>query len=235
VEFKVNGRLVRVTREQVVAAVRGVRPGRIQTHAVEIDRTWYPAKQAFALATGLPRADFISLQARRAFMRMGFRVSCWPRPSRRPKLPQGDGADGRPALKPQNRVDAIMPAESELFALATLLEWSWWEWWDDLREDDRAGDAVEVPREPGVYEVKRYGEDERLYIGRARDLQMRVKHGLVIGSSPHPAGRKIEASEDTSRVCVRWAETDRPAAAEEELHRRHVLQFGSLPKYAQHT
>ena len=32
-------------------------------------------------------------------------------------------------------------------------------------------------------------------------------------------------------VEVRWAETDRPAAAEEELHRRHRERFGRLPRY----
>jgi hypothetical protein len=202
---------------------------------VDIEGTWYPATQAFAIATGLERPDFISMQARRAFMRMGFRVSCWPRRNRRGELPEREGADVRPALKPSNGVDAMMPAESELLALATLLEWTWWEWWDDLREHDRAGGRVELPRVPGVYEVKSCGDEERVYIGRAKDLQVRVKHGLVRGSCLHPAGRRIEVGEDTSRICVRWAQTNRPAAAEEELHRRHVLQFGSLPKYAQHT
>lgn len=60
---------------------------------------------------------------------------------------------------------------------------------------------------------------------------MRVKQGLV----PHSAGERIRLSEDTSRIVVRWAETDRPACAEEELHRKHLQKHGRLPKYVEHT
>jgi hypothetical protein len=235
VEFKVNGHLVRMTPKQVVAALRGVRPGRIQAHCVEIGGTWYPVKQAFGTAFGLERTDFNTMQARRALAQMGFRVAVAPRPRDPSRSLQGEDGRGRPRLRPENEVDAMVPAESELLALATLLEWSWWEWWDDLREDDRRGEGVELPRVSGVYEVKIHGEEQRLYIGRASDLQGRVKHALVSGSSSHPAGRRLRENEDTSRVCIRWAETNRPAATEEELHRRHVQRFGVLPKYTRHT
>jgi hypothetical protein len=57
----------------------------------------------------------------------------------------------------------------------------------------------------------------------------------VKGSVPHQAGNKIRRSEDTSRVLVRWALTDWPAAAEEALHKQHVREHGRLPKYTQRT
>ncbi len=64
---------------------------------------------------------------------------------------------------------------------------------------------------------------------------MRVRQRLVKGKLPHSAGEKIRQYEDITRVVIRWAETDCPAAAEEELHRRYRDQFGQLPKYTSHT
>jgi len=64
---------------------------------------------------------------------------------------------------------------------------------------------------------------------------MRVRQGLVKSKISHSAGEKIRANEDTSRIVVRWATTNRPAAVEEELHKRHLNKFGKLPKYVEHT
>jgi hypothetical protein len=74
-----------------------------------------------------------------------------------------------------------------------------------------------------------------LVIGKAVNIGKRIKTDLVRGKGPHPAGDKIRAREDTSRLTVRWALTDRPAAAEEELHQQHVRKYGALPKYTQRT
>ena len=228
-EFTVNKRVIRRTREEVIAALRGVEPARVRTHGVQIGGTEYPVKQAFGIAFGLDHADFGTQTARRTFARLGFH------PTVRSRHPRGTDASGRPSLRPDNELDAILGMEIELLAVAIDLEWEWWEWWDDIERNDMTGEGVSIPHCAGVYEVKVYGEDPLLYIGRASNLQMRVKHGLVKGSSEHPAGDKIRANEDLSRVCVRWARTDRPAAAEEELHRRHVLRFGAMPKYTIRT
>lgn len=64
---------------------------------------------------------------------------------------------------------------------------------------------------------------------------MRIKQGLVKGKVPHSAGKRIRAQEDLSRLVVRWAVTDRPAAVEEELHKKYKAKFGELPKYTEHT
>lgn len=119
-----------------------------------------------------------------------------------------------------------------------VLEWSDWVTWDELLFDTRRSDAVRVPnRRAGVYEVKYVDEDEKLAIGKAANLRMRVERGLVKGKTPHSAGKRIRASEkDTSRIVVRWAVTDKPACVEEELHRLHREEFdGRLPRYTQHT
>ena len=64
---------------------------------------------------------------------------------------------------------------------------------------------------------------------------MRIKQALVKGKMGHPSGEKIRAKENTSKILVRWAITDRNAAVEEELHKRHLRKFGKLPKYVEHT
>jgi excinuclease UvrABC nuclease subunit len=114
------------------------------------------------------------------------------------------------------------------------LKLSEWIPWDNLKADARKG-GIKVPnKKPGVYEVKYAETEERLTIGKASDLRMRIKQGLVKGKTPHSAGERIRASEDISRIVVRWAITDRPAAVEEELHKRYLRKFGKLPKYVEH-
>ena len=127
--------------------------------------------------------------------------------------------------------------EEEVINIPSIvLKWSEWVSWNDLKIDARYGGGVRVPNYwPGVYEVKYRDKEERLTIGKASDLRMRIKQGLVKGKVPHSAGNRIRAHEDVSRITVRWAVTDSPAAVEEELHRRHQAKFGRLPQYTEHT
>src|SRR5712692_10189760 len=112
------------------------------------------------------------------------------------------------------------------------LDWSDWVSWNDLKPDARSEDCVRIPNgRPGVYEVKHTDAEECLTIGKASDLRMRIKQGLVKGKTPHSAGDRIRAGEDVTQVVIRWAPTDRPAAAEEELHRQHLVKFGRWPKH----
>lgn len=115
------------------------------------------------------------------------------------------------------------------------LEWSEWLTWDKLLEDARSG-GVRIPNgKSGVYEARIKGEQERLTIGKASDLRMRIRQGLLKGKVPHSAGSRIRATEDTSKIEVRWAETNRPSAVEEELHKQYLARFGKWPKYTDHT
>ncbi len=116
-----------------------------------------------------------------------------------------------------------------------VLKWHPWVSWETVAKDARNSGGVSVPPDPGVYEVKHPNEETRLHIGKASDLRMRIKQGLVRGKVPHSTGKKLRENEDISRLLVRWAPTDRPAAAEEELHKRHVERFGRLLIYTQHT
>lgn len=73
-EFIVVGKRVHLTSDKVVSALRGIAPGLVQTHAVEINGLTYPVKEALALVTGLDLLDFNTNQARSVFRRLGFKV-----------------------------------------------------------------------------------------------------------------------------------------------------------------
>lgn len=116
-----------------------------------------------------------------------------------------------------------------------ILEWSDWYSWSQIITDARSG-GISIPnKKPGVYEARLLNSDERLTIGKTSDLRMRVRQGLVKGKTPHSSGKKIRANEDTNSIEIRWAETERPAAAEEELHRQYKARFGQYPKHTDHT
>ena len=126
--------------------------------------------------------------------------------------------------------------ESEVIIIPAIqLQWSRWTAWNELKLSARSMGRVRLPHEPGVYEVKYADAEERLTIGKASSLRMRIKQGLVKGNGPHSTGITIRATEDVSRIVVRWAETDRPAAVEEELHQRYKARFGTYPKHTKHT
>jgi len=115
------------------------------------------------------------------------------------------------------------------------LRWSKWTPWNDLKADARKdGDAV-PGGVSGVYEVGRIGSTERMTVGKASDLRRRIVRALILGKTPHSAGKRIRANERTTTLVVRWAKTERPAAAEEELHRLYQRKHGRLPKYTKLT
>jgi excinuclease UvrABC nuclease subunit len=116
------------------------------------------------------------------------------------------------------------------------LSWSDWVIWKYLVVDARTNmEGRTPPNKPGVYEVRTNEGEERLTIGKASNLRMRIKQGLVKGKTPHSSGIEIRARENSSNLVVRWAETEWPSAAEEALHREYKSVFGSLPKYTKRT
>jgi len=125
--------------------------------------------------------------------------------------------------------------KEEIKISSIALEWSEWVPWEVFKIDLRSGRGVKVPESTGVYEAKYRESEERLTIGRTSNLRMRVKVGLVKGNIPHSAGERIRENEDTSKIVVRWATTNKSACVEEELHDRHRRDFGGLPKYTSHT
>ncbi len=117
------------------------------------------------------------------------------------------------------------------------LLWSNWYPWHSLKIDARTSRGISIPnKEPGVYEVRFLQNEKRLVIGKTGDLRFRIKQGLIGGKAPHSSGERLRDKEDVSKLFIRWAETNRPAAAEEELHFQHKQQFsGKLPTYVKRT
>jgi hypothetical protein len=74
VDVTAGGRNARVTSDEVVQKLRGVRFGEIRTHAVRVEGVLYPIKEAFAVVSGLDKLDFNTNQARAWFRKLGFEV-----------------------------------------------------------------------------------------------------------------------------------------------------------------
>ncbi len=229
--FTVKGKEFAGTREGVEKALEGVPPEGLRAHWVVMHGQRYPVRQAFAVAFGIERDDVRTGTALRVLRSLGFAVYTY--------RPRSATTPAEQRLRPRFPYAAWVPKTVETDRLdvrSIELHWSEWHRWEDVAKDDRGGGGVEVPEgASGVYEAKVEGQRERLVIGKAADLWVRLKQGLVRGHLRHEAGAKIRANEDLSRVRVRWAVTDRPAAAEEQLHQRHVKRFGRLPKYTEWT
>ena len=240
-DFTVQGRRIRATREGVETALEGVEPEAVREHAVVIRGRRYPVRQAFAIAFSPQRRQFTTNTALRVLQRLGFELYHGRASGATTKDSEGaqGAAEGEHGGKPRfpHIAHLVRAVETESLSLPTIeLHWSAWHRWEDVAKDDRGARGVQIPEGiSGVYEAKLEGEKERLVIGKAADLWGRVRQGLVRGNLRHDAGGKIQANEDLSQVRVRWAVTDRPSAAEEELHKQHQTRFGRMPKYTRHT
>jgi hypothetical protein len=74
IEFKAAGKQWRLTREQLIARLKGSHPGPLRTHVVAVGGITYSVKEAVAVATGLDPLDFNTNQARSWLRRLGFEV-----------------------------------------------------------------------------------------------------------------------------------------------------------------
>lgn len=74
IRFVLNGQRHELTRDAVEARLADVVPEPIQKHAVRVNGVWFPVRQAFELAVGVPRSESISHAARRHLAALGFDV-----------------------------------------------------------------------------------------------------------------------------------------------------------------
>ncbi|MBM3472183.1 MAG: hypothetical protein FJX75_02780 [Armatimonadetes bacterium] len=232
-EFTLNGRTHHASRERVIEALRDVDPEPSTRHMVTVEGGTYPVVQAFAETFGLDRRRFTTPKARSIFSRLGFEVTSGhkmeprPRPAPPRKLP-------RPIFHASKLPQDLVQEVIELPPI--ILNWSYFWDWDEIANGTDDDEDIDLPpSEPGVYRVIGGREVETLCIGRAANLRQRICSALIAGKAPHTAGCKIRENEDLSTVRIAWAVTNRPAAAEEELHRRHVERNGHWPKYTQRT
>jgi Holliday junction resolvase-like predicted endonuclease len=74
VRFMLDGQKYEIARSEVEARLASVRPRSVGTHAVKINGTWYPVRQAFEVASGIPAALFNSHTARRHLASLGLEL-----------------------------------------------------------------------------------------------------------------------------------------------------------------
>ncbi|MDQ3914584.1 MAG: hypothetical protein M3323_04525 [Actinomycetota bacterium] len=73
-QFTVAGKAFSKTQSDVVSAMKGKDSENIREHWAEINGTRYPVKQVLEAVTGVDRADFQSMTARRVLRQLGFGV-----------------------------------------------------------------------------------------------------------------------------------------------------------------
>jgi len=229
VQFTVKGKRINATEVRVERGLLGVEPERIRVHGVEINGRDYPVRQAMAAAFDLERRACFPNVGARVFEQLGFHVFTRP-----PRPRRGvSRREMRRALP--HRTSEIGPAEEETLEVPPIrLAWCHWERWLDLHE--WGAPIMDMPLgTSGVYEARLRDSEERLTIGRASCLRSRILTAFIRGHVQHTSGEKIREFEDVSQVVVRWAKADRPAAAEEALHLRHIDRHGRLPKHTIRT
>lgn len=70
----ISGERVSLSQEDVIRRLRGVTPGTVHEHAVEVGGVLYPVKEAFSLLSGIDVLDFNTNQARAVFKKLGLKV-----------------------------------------------------------------------------------------------------------------------------------------------------------------
>jgi hypothetical protein len=87
--FILNGRTIQLDAAAVHARLRGVPPEPVRKHGVLVGDIVYPVRQAFEVATGLPRTEFTSHTALRHLQGLGFPIQSEPVPAPITEAPAG--------------------------------------------------------------------------------------------------------------------------------------------------
>lgn len=75
IRFTLNGQRHELSRDDVESRLADVAPDAIRKHAVMVNGTWFPVIQAFEVATGIPRSEFMSNTARRHLAALGYEIA----------------------------------------------------------------------------------------------------------------------------------------------------------------
>jgi hypothetical protein len=112
--FKVGGEWFDLSREQVIAAMRGASMEPIQKHVVEIEGHVFPPKQVFASVTGRTRQSFTTMEAQRVLSRLGF--LCRPAAEVQGASASTDIAEQTRGVSTEDRITALEAAVGTLQA-----------------------------------------------------------------------------------------------------------------------
>ena len=105
--FQLNGEFYEIDPDVARARILSSIPDPVRTHWVEIDGRRWPAKQAFEVATGVPRGTYISHTAVRLLARLGLTTSEIPHGTS-PSTPHPPRqAPGRPPISAAQAAEAF--------------------------------------------------------------------------------------------------------------------------------
>lgn len=178
IEFTLNGSRRVLTRDQVDSRLAGVAPEPIRKHAVHINGTWYPVRQAFGRATGLPGEDFTSQTARRHLAALGYQVHGQIEHRTDPTAPHDEDEqfdqDGE-SLAPRRTLDEAWHTEANV--QAAVVTWLAGAGWRIARVADTAtkehGIDVEAARGNERVGIEVKGYPSRTYADAARAGQVK--------------------------------------------------------------
>ncbi len=109
--FTLNGQRYELVREDVESRLADVAPDAIRKHAVRVNGTWFPVIQAFEVATGIPRSEFMSNTARRHLAALGYEVAGNVEPRTTPPAVRPAIASSPAAGAPPGRRRAVPSSE----------------------------------------------------------------------------------------------------------------------------
>jgi hypothetical protein len=109
VEFTHRGERLRLTRQQVINALRDQTPQPIHTWWVEVEGRRFPVRQVLACATGIPQQDVRVETAMIWLERLGFRI-VHVRPTMNRPFTQQAAIDHAAAAAMEHRVAALAAA-----------------------------------------------------------------------------------------------------------------------------
>lgn len=136
VSFILNGERYTLRVDDVRTRLAGVVPGPIQKHAVLVDSTWYPVRQAFSVAARINGAEFTSHTARRHLAALGLQVR--GEIEVRALSAQRDRSGGRPERATSPSVPRDERWHTEANVQAAVVRWLVTQGWRILSVADTA-------------------------------------------------------------------------------------------------
>jgi hypothetical protein len=223
VRFTVNGRQLELTAEDVRRKLRDVRPEPLHQYAIQIGLAIYPVKQAFEVATGVPRRGFTTQVARRVFAALGFELIVDSGQPRAEEILQADVSDVVSSAAATPARDGDWHTEARVQAM--LIKYLDREGWEIVRSADTARRergidieatrgietvAIEVKGFPGrnYADPRRAGERKRTQPStQAKGWYGRAILAAMIVRTQRPAVRAVIAFPDFPRYRELYRQT----------------------------
>lgn len=123
ITFTLNGLRHTLSAATVDSRLKDASPETVTKHAVKVNDTWYPVMQAFEVATGVPRREFISHTARRHLAALGYEVRGQIEPRRSSAQPGSDAAGVGDVPATSSSTTPVQEWHTEANVQAAVVTW----------------------------------------------------------------------------------------------------------------